>query len=125
MLPFLFWGLESYRRDSGDSTIAVVDGEEIQRREFDQALRDQQERMRGMLGENFDSSMLDNPEVRFSVLERLIQQRLLRKEALNIGMTVLDSQLVRAIGDIPEFQQDGQFLISAMKTCCGLKESIR
>lgn len=109
VLPFLFFGLESYRRDSGDSTVAVVDGEEIQRREFEQALRDQQERMRGMLGENFDSSILDNPEVRFSVLERLIQQRLLRKEALNIGMTVLDSQLMRTIADIPEFQQDGQF----------------
>lgn len=109
VLPFLFFGLESYRRDSGDGTMAVVDGEEIQRREFEQALRDQQERMRGMLGENFDSSILDNPEVRFSVLERLIQQRLLRREALNIGMTVLDSQLVRAIGDIPEFQQDGAF----------------
>ena len=109
VLPFLFFGLESYRRDSGDGTIAVVDGEEIQRREFEQALRDQQERMRGMLGENFDSSILDNPEVRFSVLERLIQQRLLRKEAQNIGMTVLDSQLVRTIADIPEFQQDGQF----------------
>ncbi len=109
VLPFLFFGLESYRRDSGDSTVAVVDGEEIQRREFEQALRDQQERMRGMLGENFDSSILDNPEMRFSVLERLIQQRLLRKEALNIGMTVLDSQLMRTIADIPEFQQDGQF----------------
>lgn len=109
VLPFLFFGLESYRRDSGEGTVAVVDGDEIQRREFEQALRDQQERMRGMLGENFDSAILDTPEVRFSVLERLIQQRLLRKEALNIGMTVLDSQLVRAIGDIPEFQQDGQF----------------
>ena len=109
VLPFLFFGLESYRRDSGDSTIAVVDGEDIQRREFEQALRDHQERMRSMLGENFDSSIFDNPEVRFSVLERLIQQRLLRKEALNIGMTVLDSQLMRTIADIPEFQQDGQF----------------
>ena len=109
VLPFLFFGLESYRRDGGESTVAIVDGEEIQRREFEQAMRDQQERMRGMLGENFDSSMLDNPEVRLSILESLIQQRLLRKESQNIGMTVLDSQLVRAIGDIPEFQQDGKF----------------
>ena len=109
VLPFLFFGLESYRRDSGDSTVAVVDGEKIQRREFEQALRDQQERMREMLGENFDSAILDNPEMRFSVLERLVQQRLLKKEALNVGMTVLDSQLVRTIGDIPEFQVDGKF----------------
>lgn len=109
VLPFLFFGLESYRRDSGDSTVAVVDGEEIQRREFEQALRDQQERIRSMLGDNYDSSILDNPEMRLSILESLIQQRLLRKEAQNIGMTVLDSQLVRTIAEIPEFQQDGKF----------------
>lgn len=109
VLPFLFWGVESYRQDGGESVIAEVEGEEIQRREFDQALRDHQDRMRSMLGANIDVAILDNPEMRSSVLDRLIQQRLLRLESINMGMTVLDSQLVRAIGDIPDFQQDGQF----------------
>ncbi|MDP1557686.1 MAG: SurA N-terminal domain-containing protein [Nitrosomonas sp.] len=109
VLPFLFWGVESYRTDGGESILVDVDGEKIQRREFEQALRDQQDRMRSMLGSNLDSSILDNPEMRISVLERLVQQRLLRRESVNVGMTVLDSQLVRVIGDIPEFQQNGRF----------------
>lgn len=108
VLPFLFWGVESYRSDS-DGYVAIVDGEEIPRREFEQALRDQHERMRDMMGGNLDSSMLDSFEVRSSVLETLIQQRLLHREAVNNGFTVLDSQLVNTIRDIPAFQKDNSF----------------
>jgi peptidyl-prolyl cis-trans isomerase D len=79
------------------------------RREFEQALRDHHERMRGMLGANFDSAMLDSFEVKNSVLERLIQQRLLQKEAASNGFVVLDSQLVKTIREIPAFQKDSKF----------------
>lgn len=109
VLPFLFWGVESYRSDGEESYVAIVDGEQIQRREFELALRDQQERMRSMLGDKFDSSLLDNAEVRASILDSLIQQRLLKSEAVNHGFTVLDSQIVKVIQEIPEFQIDGQF----------------
>ncbi|PXW85384.1 peptidyl-prolyl cis-trans isomerase D [Nitrosomonas sp. Nm84] len=109
VLPFLFWGVESYRDQGGEGYVAIVDGEEIPRREYEQALRDHHERMRGMLGANFDSAMLDTFEVRNSVLERLIQQRLLNREAVSNGFIVLDSQLVKTIRDIPAFQKDSKF----------------
>ena len=106
---FYFGALRSYRSDGEESYVAIVDGEKIQRREFEVALRDQQERMRGMLGDQFDSTLLENPEVRASILDSLIQQRLLKSEAVDLGFTVLDSQIVKVIQDIPEFQQDGKF----------------
>lgn len=109
VLPFLFWGVESYRDKGGEGYVATVDGEEIPRREYEQALRDHHERMRAMLGANFDSTMLDTFEVRNSVLERLIQQRLLNREAVNNGFVVLDSELVKTIRDIPAFQRDNKF----------------
>ena len=109
VLPFLFWGVESYRDKGGEGYVAVVDGEEIPRREYEQALRDHHERMRAMLGANFDSAMLDTFEVRNSVLERLIQQRLLHREAVNNGFIVLDSELVKTIREIPAFQRDNKF----------------
>ncbi len=102
-LPFLFWGVESYRSD-GEDQIALVAGEKIQRQELDQAMRNQQESMRGT-GEDAP----DNPEVRSAVLDRLIQQRLLKQEAARIGLTVLDPQLVDVIQGIGAFQQDGAF----------------
>ncbi|MEK6708486.1 MAG: SurA N-terminal domain-containing protein [Pseudomonadota bacterium] len=104
-LPFLFWGVESYRSD-GEDYVALVSGEKIQRQELDQAMRNQQESMRGT-GE--DAPMQDDPEVRSAVLDRLIQQRLLKQEAGRIGLTVLDPQLVEVIQGIGAFQQDGAF----------------
>jgi len=108
-LPFLFWGIDSYRNPSGEDYVAVVSGEKIHRQEFDQALRTQQETMRETMGDSFNVTMLDDPEVRISVLEGLIQQRLLNREAARIGLAVLDSQLVEVIQDISVFQQDGEF----------------
>lgn len=109
VLPFLFWGVESYRNVGSEGYVAVVEGEEISRREYEQALRDHHERMRAMLGSNFDSAMLDNFEVKSSVLERLIQQRLLHREALDNGFAVLDSHLVKTIREVPAFQRDNKF----------------
>ena len=63
-LPFLFWGIESYRNTDGEDYVAVVSGEKIHRQEFDQALRMQQESMRESMGDSFNINMLDNPEVR-------------------------------------------------------------
>ncbi len=105
-LPFLFWGVESYQGD-GEDYVALVAGEKIQRLELDQAMRNQQESMRGTLGE--DATMQDSPEVRLAVLDRLIQQRLLKQEAGRIGLTILDPQLVGVIQDIAAFQQNGVF----------------
>ncbi|PTQ97521.1 peptidyl-prolyl cis-trans isomerase D [Nitrosomonas nitrosa] len=105
----MFWGVQSYRTEGQASYVAVVEGEEIQRREFEQALRNQHENMRTMLGENFDSAMFDNPEMRLAVLENLIQRKLLLREAVNVGLTVLDSQLAREIQSISAFQDDQQF----------------
>lgn len=109
VLPFMFWGVESYRNDGSEGYVAVVEGEEISRREYEQALRDHHERMRAMLGANFDSAMLDTSEVRSSVLERLIQQRLLYQEAVKNGFVVLDSQLIETIQDVQAFQKNNKF----------------
>ncbi len=109
VLPFMFWGLESYQSGGGTSYVAVVDGEEISRREYEQAMRNQQENLRNMLGENFDSSLLNNTQMRMAVLENLIQQRLLQHEADRVGLTVLESRLAAEIQNIPFFHEDDEF----------------
>ena len=91
------------------SDVATVDGEEISRQEYEQALRNQQENLRNMLGENFDASLLDNPQMRTAVLENLIQQKLLRHEAGQVGLAVLDSRLTAEIQNIALFHEDDKF----------------
>jgi len=62
-----------------------------------------------MFGGNIDAALLESYEIKDSVLEQLIQQRLLFREAVSNGFTVLDSQLVNEISQIPDFQVDNKF----------------
>ncbi|MGY8848274.1 MAG: SurA N-terminal domain-containing protein [Burkholderiales bacterium] len=109
VLPFLFWGLESYQNEDGEDYIAIVSGEKIHRQEFDQSLRNRYLAMRDAMGDSFDISMLDDPRVRASVLEELIQTRLLNQEAARLRFAITDSQLVSALQSVPQFQQDNEF----------------
>ena len=109
VLPFLFWGLESYQNEDGEDYIAIVSGEKIQRQEFDQSLRNRYHAMRDAMGDSFEISMLDDPRVRASVLEELIQTRLLNREAARLGLSISDSQLVGALQSVPQFQEDNKF----------------
>lgn len=109
-IPFALWGVDSYIR-GGDKAdiVAQVDGQNITRQEFGRTLKEQQERMRGAMGERFDPALLDRPEVRQSVLDGLVQQHLLVMEANRVGINLPDMLLASIIAEIPEFQQDGKF----------------
>jgi peptidyl-prolyl cis-trans isomerase D len=109
-LPFAFFGVDYYFRGGGSlSEVARVGSEKITVAEFSDAIRDQQERMRAQLGRNFDPVVFDNPEVRYSLLDQLIGQRLLDEQARKDRFSVSDDQLRQYIGDIPAFQVDGKF----------------
>jgi peptidyl-prolyl cis-trans isomerase D len=109
-LPFAFWGVDSYFRSSGGAgELASVGGSSISRQEFSQAMRDQQERLRGQLGRDFNQAMLETPEARQAMLDSLVTQRLLLLHATKAGLTASDAQLIEVIGSIPALQEDGKF----------------
>jgi peptidyl-prolyl cis-trans isomerase D len=109
-LPFAFWGIESYQRNAGTAQdLAEVAGQKITLQEFAQAQRDQQERLRSLLGRNFDPSLLDTPEQRAELLDGLIHQRLLALQAFKSSLVVTDQQLRDIITGLPAFQENGQF----------------
>jgi peptidyl-prolyl cis-trans isomerase D len=108
--PFAFWGIQWTQRDFvGAGEVANVDGMKISEQEFSEALRQQQERMRQMLGRNFNAAMLDSPAMRSELLDGMISQRLLTQYALRSHVAVTDDQLRDAITSIPAFQDDGRF----------------
>src|SRR5690242_18937586 len=109
-LPFAFFGVDSYIRRMGtpDDEVAKVGSDRITRAEFDNALREQQEQMRCMLGKNFDSSMFDTPELRFNIREQLINQRLMRQLAEKNHIVVSEDLIRQYIMDFPAFQADGK-----------------
>ena len=109
VLPFAFFGMESYQALNAVSEVATVGDQKITEQEFSNTLRQQQDRMRGILGRNFDSAMLDTPEMRNELLDGLISQRLLTQQAVRNNLNVSDEQLREVIAAIPAFQQEGKF----------------
>jgi len=109
-LPFAFFGVDYYFRSGpGVNEVARVGSDKITQADFDVTLREQQDRMRQQLGRNYDPAVLDNPEVRYSLLEQLIGQRLLDDQARRGQFRVSDDQLRQFISDIAAFQVDGKF----------------
>ena len=110
MIPFAFFGVDYYFRGGNTAdTVATVGKDKITMVEFDQSLRDQQQRARQLMGRNFDAAMFDNPEVRFAVLDQVVNDHLLAGKARDERFRVSDAQLRETIASIPAFQEDGKF----------------
>jgi peptidyl-prolyl cis-trans isomerase D len=109
-ITFATWGIESYTQfRSSHDTVASVDGMDISQREFAEELRRQQEQLRRMFGGGVDPTVFDSPESRRAVLEGLIAQRLLAREAARAHMTMSREAVIDAITNAPEFQENGKF----------------
>jgi peptidyl-prolyl cis-trans isomerase D len=62
-----------------------------------------------MLGRQYDPAMFESPEVRYALVEQLINQRLLEQQARKDRFRVGDQQLFDFIAQLPPFQDDGKF----------------
>ncbi|MDH3319689.1 MAG: SurA N-terminal domain-containing protein [Betaproteobacteria bacterium] len=110
ILPFAFFGLESYTRTIGArDDVAAVNGSPITQGEFAEELRRQQERLRAAFGPNIDTAALDTPGARRALLDSLVSQRLLADAALRGHLTVSDEALRETIAAVPAFQGEGGF----------------
>ncbi|MFA7242102.1 MAG: SurA N-terminal domain-containing protein [Sulfuricellaceae bacterium] len=109
-VPFALWGVDSYLRNGGEGAIvAKVNGQNISKQEFNQALKEQNERMRRAMGASFDPSILEKPETRMAILDNLIERRLMDSSAVKAGVVAPDELLVKLIAEVPEFQEGGKF----------------
>ncbi len=110
ILPFAFWGVDSYNQSGNTAeAVATVNDAKITQQEFENALRQQQDRLRQMLDANFDAAMLDNPEIKRAVIDNLVAQRLLVESAKAVGLAVSDEQVAQVIQSIEAFQDNGKF----------------
>jgi peptidyl-prolyl cis-trans isomerase D len=109
-LPFAFWGVDSYVRNSGGGQdLASVGDSKISIQELQGALREQEDRLRQQLGGRVDPAMFNTPEMRRAVLDSLVSQRLLALQSNKNRMTLSDADLVRFIASVPTLQENGKF----------------
>ena len=108
-LPFAFFGVDSYVRNSGTGdAVAKIGDVKISQQQFQQALREQQERLRAQMGQ-IDPKVLDTPEARKAILDDLVDQQLLMLEASKKGLFTSDGAIRGTISGIDAFKVDGKF----------------
>jgi peptidyl-prolyl cis-trans isomerase D len=109
-LPFAFFGVDYYFRNADRSgEMATVSGSVITDADFANTVREQQQRMQRALGANYDPAVFQDPEVRYSLLEQLIGERVLQDQARRDRLVVSDDQVRQFIHEIPAFQEGGTF----------------
>jgi peptidyl-prolyl cis-trans isomerase D len=110
VLPFAFFGIESYfQKGSGGDAVATVGDYKVTQGEFEMALRERQEMLQRMSGGRVDPAMLDSTELRASVVDNLVQQRLLMDRAVRAGLVITDRQVQDIVGNVEAFRENGKF----------------
>ncbi|MEY4625214.1 MAG: hypothetical protein RL061_739 [Pseudomonadota bacterium] len=113
ILPsFVFLGVETYMRDLGkDTDLVKIDGQSITRQELDNAVKARADRLQQQ-GRKADSAMLNSVPFKQSVLNELMQQRLLAFEIKSLKLKITPETLAKDLTQIPEIRalyKDGQF----------------
>ena len=116
-IPFAMWGVESYIQPQvGQDTVATVGGEKINATELNEAVRVQLEQFKRQFGPSIDASIMDNPQMRQSILDQLIDQRLFAKASKVTGVKVSDAALRDRILNETSFQEEGKFVAARYET---------
>lgn len=91
------------------SHVAEVNGESISQREFIVHYQRAVERYREMFKGSFTPELLKNLNIKQSLLEEMIEARLVLQEARRLGLSATDEELMHAIAQVPEFHVNGRF----------------
>src|SRR5512143_1537111 len=104
-----FYGGSKYRDTGGGPDVAEVNGEIITQREFELEYERAVDRYRELLKGSLTPEMLKSLNIKRTLLDELIQKRLLLQEAQAMGLTVTDDELASFLSLAPEFQVAGHF----------------
>jgi peptidyl-prolyl cis-trans isomerase D len=109
-VPFGLFGIDYYfKGPMGGDAIASVGPQRINQVEFDQALRNQAEIYRQQFRGQFDPALMENPEIRRAVMDRLVNEKLVALGADRAGIRISDKQLAERIAGEPFLTVDGRF----------------
>src|SRR5499426_54499 len=103
-----FYGGNKFH-DPALQDIADVNGEVITQREFALHYQKEWERYREMFKGSLTPELEKNLNLRGSLLEQLIEKRLVLQEARHLGLAATDEDLMTGIAQVPDFQVNGRF----------------
>ncbi|MBB1089070.1 SurA N-terminal domain-containing protein [Lysobacter sp. SG-8] len=129
IVPLALFGIDQYLVQGGNSTAARIEApprwwpaapswwpasmlwqeEVITVQEFSQAFDQERSQRRAQQGDAFDPRAFESLDSKREVLEKLVDQRVLKIAAYDDGVVASDALVRSTIQDIPAFQVDGSF----------------
>ena len=98
---FVLLGLNDYSRADAKTVVAKVDGRDITQAEWDDAHRNEIDRLRAAMPQ-LDVKLLDTPQARFGTLDRLVRERVLAAAAEKLGLTASNQRLALELQNNPQ-----------------------
>jgi peptidyl-prolyl cis-trans isomerase D len=108
-IPFVLVGVGDYMSPQSDRWVAKVGEVEIGQDEYRARFEDYRAQVRRSMGDAYDPRQLDQPMVRRRVLERMVDEELLRQASAELGIVVPPTRLQREIAGISAFHVEGRF----------------
>lgn len=112
IVSFVLTGVGNYLIGGNSNYAAKVNGQEINRAQFEGEVMRERTRLQNELGEQFSVLAADEnfmKRKRQEVLNQMIDQALLDQYAKSLGLGISDAQIKQAIFNTPMFQTDGKF----------------
>jgi peptidyl-prolyl cis-trans isomerase D len=108
VVVFSFWGVGSFR-NSQQTKVAEVNGEEISMELFRQSYNNLYEQYKRVYGNQLNADMLKMLNLRQQALDQIVQRVLLLQEAERLEISVSDEEVAQSIRQYPAFQVNGAF----------------
>jgi peptidyl-prolyl cis-trans isomerase D len=101
---FVFLGMDGYTRmsDGANRTVATIQSQKVTQAEWDEAHRNQVERIRRQMP-NVDAAMFDQPQMRRQTLDALVRDRVMLTAADKLHLVTTDDRLQRLFVSDPQF----------------------
>jgi hypothetical protein len=108
ILSFVFWGVGTVDKPTSVS-VAEIGSEKITAEEYWRTYDRMREVYREMYKGQFTEEVEKNLNLKETVLNALVEERVLLQSARELGMTVTDKELQDTITSDPRFMRDGSF----------------
>ena len=109
VIPFAFWGINSYFGNGGAVSVAEVDGVKISNQEFQRQFVQERNFRQQLFGKSANPALLDETLIKRTVLDKLINTAVLVQAAEKAGFRISNQQLSQQIARTQQFQRDGRF----------------
>lgn len=106
-VPFALFGIQDYVSRSANTSIATVDGEDVDLNIYYQELNTQQRNLQQQLGAAYSQEI--DTALKQTLLDSMINEKLLENFANSLKVVTLDDEVRSVIEMNPAFQVDGEF----------------